>query len=83
MNPEIHSTSEEYQCPVTNCTETVQIKHSTVRHISVMADTLGQTIGTNTRKNLEQCTGLENCGVKKTHSFNWSLCPFMQVIRGN
>lgn len=88
MSPEIQFTSKEYQCPVTNCTETVQIKHSTVRDRSVEADTFGQTIATNTRKNLEKCTGLENCGVKKTISissatFDWSLCPFMQVIRGN
>lgn len=87
MSLEIHFTSEEYDCPVTQCTETVKIKHSTKRVPSVDADTLHQTIGINTRKTLEDCTGLDRCGVKTTHSSgnisnttcNWDLCPRMPL----
>jgi hypothetical protein len=91
MTPEIRFTSEEYHCPVTNRMETIKIKHSIVRAQSVQADTIGQIIATNTRKTLEICTGIEKCGVKKTYSsgiisnarFDWNLCPFMQMLKGN
>jgi hypothetical protein len=65
MSLEIHFTSEEYDCPVTHCTETVKVKHSTRRVESLDADTLGQPVGEgNTRKKLEDCTGIDECGVK-------------------
>ncbi|MCI5136564.1 MAG: hypothetical protein D3920_16205 [Candidatus Electrothrix sp. AW2] len=73
MSLEIHFTSEEYDCPVTQCMETVKIKHSTKHVRSVDADTLGQPVGEgNTRKKLEDCTGIDECGVKK------DLCPFIK-----
>jgi hypothetical protein len=76
MSLEIHFTSEEYDCPVTQCTETVKIKHSIGRVESVDADTRGQTIGIpNTRKTLEDCTGLDECGVKTNATHNRDLCP--------
>ena len=68
MSPEIRFTLEEYECPATNCTETIKIKHSSKHVPSVDTDTRDQTIGINTRKTLKDCTGIDKCGLRKTHS---------------
>ena len=86
MNPEIRFTSEEYDCPVTQCMETVKIKHSTNRPKSVDADTVGQTIGEYKLKTPEDCTGIDECSVKEPHNsgarFHWEHCPLTPILKG-
>ncbi len=85
MSREIRYTSKEYDCPVTQCTETVKIKRSTGRVESVDADTLNQTIGEeNTHKKLEDCTGIDECGVKEPHNsgLHRERCPLTPILKG-
>ncbi|MCI5165843.1 MAG: hypothetical protein D3903_07040 [Candidatus Electrothrix sp. GM3_4] len=86
MSPEIHYTSEEHEYSIAKCIEDVEIMHKTVTVKSGQADTLGETLATNTVKTIEKCTGLDKCGVKKSHhsgaNFHWDRCPLLPIVKG-
>lgn len=82
MNTKTHYTNDSYQCPKTNNLESVKIEHTTKQLKS--SRTAQRQTHSFTRKNLYDCSGLEECGVKITHgrgsTFEWKLCPLIPTL---
>jgi hypothetical protein len=82
MATQISKTREQRFCSKTMQSETVIIRHTTVSTTSRGID--GERVDSHTRRNIDECTGLETCGVKTTHgnseTFDWDLCPVLQTL---
>ncbi|MDD2321689.1 MAG: hypothetical protein PHO83_16725 [Geobacteraceae bacterium] len=75
-------TRDQFRCPKTNRKETLTIKHTTVSKASRMVGVCHTD--SFTRKNIEDCTGLDSCGVKTSHgmsaTYKWELCPALELL---
>lgn len=80
MSKIVDHVHDKYLCPVTQSTEIVIIQHTMPR-----PEKLAVERGTpSVTKKLEYCSGLDTCGVMKTHnealSFVWDRCPLKATL---
>lgn len=83
MATSVRMTRDQYVCPKTNREETLTIKRTT--KVSKPSRTVEKRpVESFTRMNIEDCTGLDSCGVKTSHgmgaTFDWEHCPALKIL---